>query len=155
MTTIIVDRKKKLMAADRLHVTGDQMFVGSPKIRRFKTDHTEWLVASSGCAEAGSFFDLWFESGLFPEGVNDEEREALYPKDGEFNAVALNNRGDLFWYGSKGASIPIKSPLFGLGSGSGYALGAYRAVQDPKRAILIASSFDPYTGKGVQIERIK
>lgn len=163
MTTILVDRKARIMAADSQSVMGSNFrFKGAPKIRRHKSkvDELEWLYASAGDSEAGVFFDAWFEDQLDnPQNKNHD----LYPKDGEFNAVAMNELGEVFFYGAKGCPVPIKERFFALGSGGDYALGAIYGllykdckIQDPicsaRTSVRIATLLDVASGGRIQVE---
>ncbi len=156
MTTIVVDRKNLVMAADRQSLMGGTYkFRSAPKITRMEGMGYEWLVASAGCAEAGQFFEFWFQEYLQQKGgSSDKDSDVLYPKDGEFAAFTLRSDGNLFLYLNRGCGIPIYERYSALGSGGDYALGALYAGAGFLEAIKISSRLDAGTGKGIQIESL-
>jgi ATP-dependent protease HslVU (ClpYQ) peptidase subunit len=154
MTTIVVDRKNLVMAADRQSLMGGTYkFRSTPKITRMEGMGYEWLVASAGCAEAGQFFELWFYEFLRDSG-KETTNDLLYPKDGEFSAFTLRSDGSLFLYLNRGCGISIHERYAALGSGGDYALGALYSGATVQRAIQISTSLDAGTGKGIQIETL-
>lgn len=154
MTTIVVDRKNLVMAADRQSLMGGvYKFRSYPKITRMEGMGYEWLVASAGCAEAGQFFEAWFYEYLQAKTPTNSSDD-LYPKDGEFAAFTLRSDGSLFLYLNRGCGIPIYERFAALGSGGDYALGALYAGVSVRDAIQISSRLDAGTGKGIQIESL-
>jgi ATP-dependent protease HslVU (ClpYQ) peptidase subunit len=147
LTTIVIDRKNRLIASDRQMTYGGFKTLSSPKIRRLVTASDECLVASAGSSEAGTAFDIWFKEKF--EGVNSKRP---YPRERNFAAVVLYKSGELFLYEQRGYPIEIKGRYFAIGSGSEYALGAVHAGVDLRKAVQISAKLDNGTGFGIQVE---
>lgn len=155
MTTIIVDRKLKLMAADK-QATGDGGHILKHiKIRRVKHENQDVLIASAGDAEAAEAFELWYidqEKSRKGEKVDGEHKDSHYPLNQNFHALALYEDGSLLWYGPKGYPMEVKERYFGIGSGSDFAIGALFAGANLRKAVQIACKLDANSGVGIQLE---
>lgn len=146
MTTVVVDRKLKLMCAD------NQLNCDGQKVKHRKiTKHDNVIIGHCGVSEAGEAFRLWFKiqqelsRGIKPE----EHKDAHYPRTDDFSAIVLGDNGKLLWYGKLGYPVEIKDRFFGIGSGSEYALGAIHAGASLKEAVRIANKLDVNSGLGI------
>lgn len=155
MTTIVADRKLRILAADRQITCSDGAILTTTKISRGVYNEEEVLVATCGDAEAAVAFRLWLEdqekhrAGQKTDGDN---KDIHYPHSNDFHALILFPNGELLWFGSKGYPMIVHERWHGIGSGSSYALGALYAGADMKKALTIAIRLDSMTGKGIQIE---
>lgn len=148
MTTIIVDRKLRIMASDKQMTASDGHKMHHRKIRRVTHNKRKYLIGICGDADAGEAFIHWWNT---PEDSDDRH----YPKNADFHALALSEEGGLVWYGPSGYPVEITDRFHGIGSGSDFALGALHAGADIKQAIKIASKLDANSGFGIQVEGFK
>jgi ATP-dependent protease HslVU (ClpYQ) peptidase subunit len=93
----------------------------------------------------------WWKAG--------QKRDALptFPDDlGEGSSLLLVKAdGSAYWLTWPYLRpVPIAEEFVAVGSGSEYALGALAAGMGAKRAVEIATRFDPQTGKGVDVVRV-
>ena len=156
MTTVVVDRKKRIMASDRQTTYGGLRIRSDPKIKRLRDkDAGECLIATSGPSEAGVAFEYWMReqfTGKPQPGKDEVDRPCSYPLDADLAAIVLHQNGQCLLYLGKGIPIEIKDRYFGIGSGSEYALGALHSGADIQAAVRIASKLDNGTGRGIQVE---
>lgn len=151
MTTIVVDRKLKLMAADSMMTWGGYKSKGSNKITKFEDKKGyQALVATAGSAEAGVAFDCWFYEAFTGELIG--KKKQAYPREKGFFAVVLYQGGRVYVYGFQGYPVEVKDRYFGIGSGSEYALGALHAGASLAEAVRIAAKLDNGTGNRIQVE---
>lgn len=149
MTTIVTDRKLRVMAADKQTTYGGFKTRSSDKITRLINSAGEVaLVATAGNAETGVAFDTWF-----CEKYSGIQSRRPYPRARPgFAALVFYEDGTLFLYQNQGYPVEIKDRFFGIGSGSEYALGALHAGADIRKAVQIASKLDDGSGGGIQVE---
>lgn len=145
MTTIVVDRKLRVMAADRQMTASDGHKMHHRKIRKVHHNKKRYLIGICGDADAGEAFMHWWNT----PGADADQH---YPKSGDFHALALCEDGYLVWYGPNGYPVEIQDRFHGIGSGSDFALGALHAGVDIKQAVKIASKLDANSGFGIQVE---
>lgn len=155
MTTVVVDRKLRMMAADRMLVCGGNQRSKYQKIVRLD----DVLIGFAGGAEEGVAFECWYEDQQrLQRGEpteNPDDKDAHYPRSDAFHALVLHKTGQLSWYGKAGYPVNITDRYFGIGSGSDFALGALYAGADLRTAILVAEKLDTNSGLGVQLEGFK
>lgn len=158
MTTIVVDRKERLMVSDRMMVCGGNHKTRIKKIRRLGEDDDEVLVGTCGDIEAGEAFVLWFRDQIrYEKGMRLQQpggKDDYYPHVDTFHALVLDESGSLSWYAKAGYPVEITDRYFGIGSGSDFALGAIMAGASLQKAVRIASLFDVNTGFGIQVESL-
>lgn len=161
MTTIVVDRKTRYMAADKLTSFtaggGGTKFVSGYKIRRFSHEqYGDVLVGAAGASDAGEAFMLWYAFRISDKyDLKDPERDKDYPHTDDMQAVVLTNGGNVYWYGKIGYPIEIKDRFFGIGTGADFALGALHAGATIVEAVRIACKLDTNSGRGIQVEGFK
>ena len=103
------------------------------------------IFADAGDASWGERFREWYEDGCKPE-----KRDALVKlmHDIGCDGGALQILPDkmiVIWENGL-VPLPMLTTIYGIGSGSPYALGAVCAGASMKDAIVIASQWDEYTG---------
>jgi len=140
------------MAADKQLTCSDGQKLRRKKIRRVKIGQSNVLVACAGDAEANEAFHYWLAN---LDKLANQELDIHYPTKEDFHALVLYDTGYLLWYGPKGYPVEVKDRFHGIGSGSGYALGALHAGATIRDAIRIATKLDSNTGFGVQVEGFK
>lgn len=147
MTTIVVDRKFKIMAADKLACVGGNN-VKVTKITKVYSPKHEMMCcfATAGNYEQGALFEQWFYRAL-----HEVQDDSTYPVEGDFNGLVLYEDGSLFLYLPGGQPIQIQDRFYGIGSGADAALGAIHMGANCSKAVKIASKIDNGTGLGVQI----
>lgn len=151
-TTIVVDRKLKIMVADRMMVAGGNHKTRYKKIRKYSKPDVV-LIGTCGDSEVGEAFVCWYEDQMRKDkGEKLENSNNSYPHTDTFHALVLHKDGRLSWYGKQGYAINITERYFGIGSGSDFALGAIMAGADLRKAVRIASLCDINTGLGIQEE---
>jgi hypothetical protein len=137
MTTIIATLE--VLASDR-RVTGGPMFKAT-KIARIKGS----LYGGAGNLEQIMKMFEWFKN---PDMKPDWKFQP------EFEILELNE-GGLFVWGSEMIAVPVGMPYYAIGSGAPYALGALECGAPPSDAIRVAHKFDPYTGREIQVHKLK
>jgi len=155
MTTIVVDRKFRLIAADKQATADGGHRLKHVKIKRVQHEDQEVLIATCGDVEASEAFRLWYldqEAYRKGEKTDGTTKDIHYPGSANFHALALYQDGSLLWYGQRGYPMEIKERFFGIGSGSDFALGALSAGAGLREAVKIACKFDANSGLGIQIE---
>lgn len=151
MTTIIIDRKKKVIAADKQATWGNTKFVSSSKIiRGVSSTGLSYLAAAAGDISSGQTWFRWVMD-YYDGKVSTED----YPKEmTDFEGVVLFKSGLLLLYLAKPEPVEINARYSALGSGSDFAVGAMEAGATLEEAIRIASKHDLMTGMGVRIEQL-
>lgn len=143
MTTIVVDRRLRILAADTQSVLG-----GNCKNKVTKL----WTKGNIGVAVTGSLEEgIQIRDYMF--GML-EDKEVPMPEIEETSALAVEFHGSKSMRGytvsGKGlVLVPIELQYLSMGSGSGYAMGAMACGKTGIEAIKIASQFDPYTNNKV------
>lgn len=145
MTTILVDKKAKILAADNQVTYGNGVRGKITKI---------WAKDGIGICVAGSlefgillkeyFFRLLDGEDVSPPDSNDEDCSAL-GLIMDFNY----KKPKAYFLSNNCVMHEIEEPFYATGSGGQFALGAIAAGADPIKAIKIAHKFDPGTGSGV------
>lgn len=138
MTTIVYHRESALMAADRRCVNGyDVVCAPVTKIRRLK-DGT--LVGCAGSVVALQLVSEWLENECKDKFQGPDKTDVLIvDPDG---GVHMLQDGVLY-------EIEDEFPV--LGSGGDHARGALAAGATARRALEIATRFDPFTGDGIDV----
>jgi hypothetical protein len=133
MTTVICDRRG--MAAD-MRICGNITFK-SPKIHRVNGA----LIGFCGDAEQALKFIEWRRNS---------DLRPTFNESGSFEALELSADGRLTLWGTELVGTPVLDDFYAIGSGAMCALAAMAMGAGLKRAIQIASRFDPNTGPDVQ-----
>lgn len=137
MTTIVAT--VEIMASDR-RVTGGPMFK-TTKIQRIKGS----IYGGAGNLEQILKMFEWFKN---PDMKPDWKFQP------DFEILELSPDG-LFVWGSEMIAVPVGMPYYAIGSGAHYALGALECGAPPEEAIRVAHKFDPYTGRELQVHKLK
>lgn len=135
MTTIATDGKVMAGDGQRNHqrtITNRR----AVKVRRLNDGS---LVGTAGDVAFGERFVDWLNNG----GVAPELK-----MDGGFTALILKPDGELLLSGQDCKPTPVEAP-YAIGSGMDLAIGAMVAGASPKRAVEIASDYDPDTGGAI------
>lgn len=91
----------------------------------------------------------WLQGGRKPD-----DKPEIEPDDSEFFIVQPD--GKAYWLTTPFLrSVKIEDQFYAIGSGAEFAIGAMRAGVSAKRAVEIACTCDPQTGKGVVVMRLK
>ena len=135
MTTILASMKHRVMVADS-HVSSGGSGFKTQKIFRVN----DKLVGFSGVLSHALKFIEWMKHGT-PLNL------AQSAKDGDtsFEALVMDG-GFLYYYDQELVPATIDDPIYAIGSGSDYALGAIDAGATPKRAVEIACARDDSSG---------
>lgn len=105
----------------------------------------------AGCGRMDDLAEVgaWLMAGAKKDAKPDIERD-----ESEFLLVHPN--GDCYWLSTPFLrQVKVNDEYIAVGSGARYALGAMAAGASAKRAVEIACRFDPHTGKGVNVMRVK
>lgn len=149
MTTIVVDSKVGVMAADRRQVSnnGDTIMAGECKIKELELEDGIHLVACSGHESPAAIFLDWYENGDWdetPDIVDLDQEEG-------FEAVILAPDGTLSFADRFMNPIEIPDRIYATGTGGPYAWAVLKAGCGIEKAIKTAISLDPYSGDGYDI----
>lgn len=103
------------------------------------------IFADAGDASWGERFREWYDAG-----AKHETRDAIVKlmHDIGCDGMALQIKPDktiVIWEAGM-VALPMHTTVYGIGSGSPYALGALSAGKTLQEAIRIASEWDEYTG---------
>jgi hypothetical protein len=137
VTTIVATTE--LLASDR-RVTGGPMFKAT-KIARIKGS----LYGGAGNLEQIMKMFEWFKN---PDMKPDWKFQP------EFEILQVCPEG-IFYWSSEMIAVPVGMDFYAIGSGSHYALGALECGAPADEAIRVAHKFDPYTGREVQLHKLK
>lgn len=105
---------------------------------------------------AGNYDDLvevarWLDAG----GKEDTKPEMRSGDDGTDVLIAKPD-GSAYWLTMPYLrAVRITESYAAVGSGKAYALAAFEMGARPKRAVQVAMKFDPQTGKGIDVMRVK
>lgn len=169
MTTIIgiEDATGCYLAADNQTTVDNRPFFdpSTPKIRSIG----DFLVACAGAGLAcdivnhmwyppvlGSFHSSAYEfmvTDVVPAIKRAFEANGFPSSEDESYAILIAYQGHLFEIGSDGTVLSREDGIYGIGTGSTFAIGALEAGATLEEAMRIASSNDIYTGGEIQIER--
>lgn len=106
---------------------------------------------------AGGYDDLveiarWLDAG----GREEDKPDLSKDQDNErTDFILAKPDGSAYWLTRFLRQVRINEPYAAVGSGKQYALAAFAMGARPKRAIEIARQFDPQTGKGIDVIRVK
>lgn len=129
MTTILASMKHRVMVADSL-ISG-----GGPGFRSQKIFSVNGkLVGFSGHVTHALKFIEWLKHGTPMNLAYDKE-------DNTFDVLVMDG-GFLYYYDKELTPITVNDPIYAIGSGAAYAIGAIDAGASPKRAVEIAVSRD-------------
>lgn len=151
MTTIIVDRKNKMMISDLQTTSGDLTYPTERKIHRLKRGNKECLVGTCCTVDDINVFMKWFLRNWYKPVYRREP-----PPDSKTDAiiVVLYSDGTVEEYYNSWYPEPVVMPVMAYGSGRELALGAILAGASAEQAMKIACTYDRNTGMGIQLEQI-
>lgn len=133
MTTVVCDRKG--MAAD-MRISSGTTFK-SHKLYRVNGS----IIGFCGDPEQALKFIEWRRNS---------DNKPTYSEAGSFEALELTADGRLLMWGTELIATPVLDAYIAIGSGALAAMAAMAMGAKIKRAIQIASQFDPATGPDVQ-----
>lgn len=137
MTTIAWDGKT--LAGDRQRACGNTP-VPTTKVFR-ATKRNDPCMVAYGCAGDSN------DCIAFQEWVRGGEKPAFK----SLAVLAVDEAGHP-WYMDEGAKWwPIGRPVWAVGSGADYAIGAMAAGKSAREAVEIATEWDVHTGLGVDV----
>lgn len=149
MTTIVVDAKMGLMAADRMVTANDGEVAISceTKIERVDIGGDQYLVGMAGMEGPAEHFMEWFREGDWDEPPSPWEN---LDEEYDFTVVVLGPDGievaDKFM-----RLTPIQHRWYAAGSGGVYAWAVLEAGCGIDKAMQTAIKMDPNSGFGYQI----
>lgn len=143
MTTVVW--RAGVIAADRL--MDDWQEAG--KLFRLKSG-----AVLSG---AGNYDDIVEVARWFDGGAKEDDKPVLVAdEDKGTDFIVAMPDGTACWLTSPFLRlVKINEPYAAIGSGKSFALAAFAMGARPKRAIEVARMFDPNTGKGIDVIRVK
>lgn len=147
MTSILIDRKRRLVIADKqLTVSGYLKRTATKLV--YLTDGR--LVTGAGSMDGVHAIADYWENG--PDDPHYEAWREGAP-DGT-TAVCINpSDGTVTIYTPNHIEYEAEDDLLCFGSGGELALGYYVATKDPEGAIKAASQFDAMTGPTAEVVR--
>ena len=149
MTTIVVDRKRGLMAADRMVTAndGDATISCSTKIERVPAIGGDYLVGMAGMEGPAEHFLEWFRNGDWDDPPSPWDS---LEDDYSFSILILGPDG-IFVADKFMRLIPIEHRYYGIGSGGLHAWSVLEAGCDIDTAMSVAIRMDPHSGFGYQV----
>lgn len=111
-----------------------------------------WKLKDGSLFSGCGYYDHLAEVADWLNHGGKTEKKPWLPNEQESSFIWIDAKGTCHWL-TYPYLRPIKfsEKIVAVGSGGAYALGAMRAGADAKRAIEIASEYDPATGKGVTV----
>lgn len=106
---------------------------------------------------AGGFDDIVEVAAWLDRGGKDDDKPDLSKDAGDDRTefILAKPDGSAYWLTRFLRLVRINEPYAAVGSGKQYALAAFVMGARPKRAIEVAMKFDPQTGKGIDVIRVK
>lgn len=105
---------------------------------------------------AGLYDDIVEVVHWLASGAREDEKPRLAPREESSDLLLIDPEGRPHWLTWPHLRrVPIVEPYEAIGSGSEYALGAMAMGASAKRAVQIASRFDPSTGRGVTVAKVR
>lgn len=153
MTTIAVDSKVGIMAADRRQVSnGTEVIMEmDSKIRQIELSDGVYLIACSGHEGPSEIFLSWYEYGDEYESPSPID---LDTDDEDFEAVILTPKGDILVADRFMTPYKMGKRFYGSGTGGPYAWAILQAGCGMERAMETAVSMDPFSGNGIDYVRL-
>lgn len=140
MTTVAF--KRGVLAFDSKVTAGDLIFGSTSKGKKTK----KFIMAACGSVEdIAAFFD-WMEAG----GNQDDKRKFGLDREVDMDAIVINKKGSVTFYGSRLYPHEMHSDIFAIGSGSHLAISAMAHGASASQAVRIASKYDVNTGGTVR-----
>ena len=140
MTTVFADARSGVMVCES-KCTSDTVWYPMTKIHRV---HGE-LVGIAGTLKEAQAWLRWYEKG----------GKGARPKAECFTALILRKDGKLYEISSDGLDMEVERGFHGVGSGGGYAVAAFLAGADPRRAVEIACEIDAASGGEIHVHTLK
>lgn len=141
MTTIAFDGKT--LAGDRLR-THDDKPMPATKVFRINAKQEVVLVGCSG--------DSW-DCASFVQWLTGSSLSAR-PSPRVFSAILVRKSGAVL-IDDRLLEHALTLPYYAIGSGADFAIGAMASGKSAKQAVEIAARFDPKTGLGVDVVRLR
>lgn len=114
------------------------------------------LKSGSVLTGAGNYDDIVEVAAWLDAGAKEDTKPALSTGDEGTDFLLAKPDGTAYWLSCPFLRpVRILEPYAAVGSGKQYALAAFAMGARPKRAIEIARQFDPQTGKGIDVIRVK
>jgi ATP-dependent protease HslVU (ClpYQ) peptidase subunit len=140
MTTIFADAKSGVMVCDSKCTDSTEWFPMTKVLR-----HEDALIGIAGSVKDAVGWLEWYTTG----------KRGTRPKvDTGFAGLILRADG-VYGVSSDGFEMPIERGHHGIGSGGGYAVAAFKAGANAKRAVEIACEIDANSGGVIHIHKIK
>ncbi|MFF0923734.1 peptidase S14 [Rhizobium leguminosarum] len=131
MTVIVYDRKRELMIADSRATSGSHHPIGAKrKINRIAAGPLKGALLGVTTRQPGmgEHFTEWVTAGM--------SKDAFGTRESEVEAILVKvDRSVFFFNGCFYPSGPLEDDFFTIGSGSEYALGAFRGGADAFEAV--------------------
>lgn len=140
MTTVFADSRAGLMVCDS-KCTSDSVWYPMTKVQRIGGE----LVGIAGNVKEAQAWLKWYERGS----------RGARPKAESFSALVLRKDGKLYEVTSDGLDMEVERGYHGIGSGGGYAVAAYMAGADARRAVEIACLVDTNSGGDIVVHHLK
>lgn len=160
MTTIVVDKRQRLMCSDNQN-TLQNIAAPCQKVFRMATGPNKGtLVGTTGAPGPCFIFMNWFTHHTqhnFEEAMDDNAILGLTIPEDDFWCILLTPNNKMLLVDQFFCPEELPVPYFAVGSGKGLAIGALDAGATPQEAIKIACKRDVYTslcGKPMQEEYV-
>lgn len=111
-----------------------------------------------GCYLAGAgIYDQIIEVVTWiVQGADEDKKPKLDTAEDASDILIVEESGKAYWLTWPFLRrVELNEPFVAVGSGAEYAVGAMAMGASAKRAVSIATRFDPYTGKGITCVKVK
>jgi len=142
MSTIVYDAKARIMAADSRAYSGSSHPTGfKMKVHRITEGPFEGALigVSSAILGAGEELKQWIAEGM--------SKDYIGFANCDWEALLVKSNGEVYLFvDGYTPSGPLVGDVFTIGSGKKYALGAWLALHDARKAVEVAIACDSMSG---------
>lgn len=150
MTTLVYDRRSKVIAADTQYTASDDSIVRMNKIERLE-DGRYFLGA--GHSYPCRLVQQWANTDFDIE--SEPDWETVLEKEMGFSCLIISKDGETVTYIDEELTpIPILSDVAAIGSGAAFVLAAMDAGADIGRAMEIACARDHNSSAPILMEKL-
>lgn len=103
------------------------------------------------------YYDQIVEVAAWLQAGGEADKKPNFPAEGDSSSLLLvEPSGTAYWLTWPFLRlVEINEPFAAMGSGEDLAVGAMAMGASAKKAVSIATRFDPYTGKGITCVKVK
>jgi hypothetical protein len=118
------------------------------------TLHKIFPLGKGGYVAGAGYYDQVVEIADWLNKGADPDSRPVLPENAESTILIVDEEGACHWLTWPYLRpIKVDEPFIAIGSGAQYAMGAMAAGANALKAVEIANTYDPSSGRGVQVVR--